>query len=96
MLRTAEVSYPVLRTFGWQVYLYEDTKIPFTDLEAQIQPQRDRGLEKAGVKLCRDDEVVGLTHRDLAVASGERRPGGQCVVQIADHCDERSVPALAI
>jgi NADH dehydrogenase FAD-containing subunit/uncharacterized membrane protein YphA (DoxX/SURF4 family) len=79
MLRTAEVSYPVLRTHGWQVYLYEDTKKPFTDLEVQIQPQRDRGLEKAGVKLCRDDEVVGLTHRELAVASGARRPAGLVV-----------------
>jgi NADH dehydrogenase FAD-containing subunit len=79
MLRTVEVSYPVLREHGWQVYLYEDTKIPFTDLEAQIQPQRDRGLEKAGVKLCRNDEVVGLTNRDLAMASGERRPVGLVV-----------------
>jgi NADH dehydrogenase FAD-containing subunit/uncharacterized membrane protein YphA (DoxX/SURF4 family) len=94
MLRTAEVSYPVLREHGWQVYLYEDTKMPFTDLEAQIQPQRDRGLEKAGVKLCRDDEVVGLTHRDLAVASGERRPAGLVVnasfrlptVAMSDQC----------
>lgn len=78
MLRTAEVSYPVLRAYRWQVCIYEDTKIPFSDLEAQIQPQRDRGLEKAGVKLCRDDEVVGLTQRDL-VASGARRPAGLVV-----------------
>jgi len=94
MLRTAEASYPVLREHGWQVYLYEDTKIPFTDLEVQIQPQRDRGLKKAGVKLCHDDEVVGLTHRDLAVASGERRPVGLVVnasfrlptVALSDQC----------
>lgn len=79
MLRAAEVSYPVLRAHGAQVYLYEDTKIPFTDLEVQIQPQRDRGLEKAGVKLSRDDEVVGITHKDLAVASGARHPAGLVV-----------------
>jgi NADH dehydrogenase FAD-containing subunit/uncharacterized membrane protein YphA (DoxX/SURF4 family) len=79
MLRTAEISYPVLRAHGWQVYLYEDTKIPFTDLEVQVKQQRDRGLEKAGVKLCRDDEVVGITHRELALASGVRRPAGLVV-----------------
>ena len=79
MLRTAEVSYPVLRTYGWQVYLYEDTKMPFTGLEEQIQAQRDRGLEKAGVTLCRDVEVAGLTNRDLAMASGARRPVGLVV-----------------
>jgi len=79
MLRTAEISYPVLREHGWQVNLYEDTKIPVTDLEVQLKQQRDRGLEKAGVKLCRDDEVVGITHRELAVASGARRPAGLVV-----------------
>ena len=72
----------------------EDSKISFTDLEVQIQPQRDRGLKKAGVKLCHDEEVVGLTHRDLAVASGERRPVGLAVnasfrlptVALSDQC----------
>jgi NADH dehydrogenase FAD-containing subunit/uncharacterized membrane protein YphA (DoxX/SURF4 family) len=79
MLRTAEVSYPVLRAHRWQVCLYEGTKIPFSDLEAQIQPQRDHGLEKAGVKLRRDDEIVGITQRDLAFANGARRPAGLVV-----------------
>jgi NADH dehydrogenase FAD-containing subunit len=78
MLRTAEASYPVLSEHGWEVYLYEDTKV-FTDLDVQIQPQRDRELRKAGVKLSHDDEVVGLTHRDLALASGKRRPVGLVV-----------------
>jgi hypothetical protein len=63
----------VLGEHGWH------TKIPFTDLEAQIQPQRDRGSEKAGVTLCRDVEVAGLTNRDLAMASGARRPVGLVV-----------------
>jgi hypothetical protein len=45
----------------------------------QLHPQRDRGLEKAGVKLRRDDEVVGITHKDLAVASGARHPAGLVV-----------------
>src|SRR5215472_12635086 len=52
LLRTAEVSYPVLREQGWQVHLYEDTKVPFSDFEAQIQARRDRELKKAGIKLC--------------------------------------------
>jgi NADH dehydrogenase FAD-containing subunit/uncharacterized membrane protein YphA (DoxX/SURF4 family) len=79
MLRTAEVSYPVLREHGWQVHLYEDTKVPFTDFEAKIQPQRDYQLRKAGVTLCRNDEIVGLTERGVALASGERRPVGMVV-----------------
>jgi NADH dehydrogenase FAD-containing subunit/uncharacterized membrane protein YphA (DoxX/SURF4 family) len=79
MLRTAEASYPVLSKHSWEVYLYEDTKVPFTDLDAQIQPQRDRQLRIAGVKLSHDDEVVGLTHRDLALANGKRRPVGLVV-----------------
>ena len=98
MLRTAEISYPVLRQHGWQVYLYEDTKYLLTDLEVQLKQQRDRGLEKAGVKLCRDDEVVGITHgigrRERGATSS--RPGGQCDVQIASRGIDRSVPALAI
>ncbi len=79
MLRTAEVSYPALLEHGWQVHLYEDTKVPFTDFEAKIQPQRDYQLKKAGVTLCRNDEVVGLTERGVALASGERRPVGMVV-----------------
>ncbi len=79
MLRTIELSYPVLREHGWRVWIYEDKKIPLTDLEAQIRPQRNRALEKAGVTLCRDDEVAGLTDRDLVLATGERRPVGLVV-----------------
>jgi NADH dehydrogenase FAD-containing subunit len=79
MLRTAEVSYPVLRDHGWQVHLYEDTKAPFTDFEAQIQSQRDRELVKAGVKLFRGDEIIGLTDRGITLATGERRPVGMVV-----------------
>src|SRR5215472_12436310 len=52
LLRTAKVSYPVLCEQGWQVHLYEDTKVPFSDFEAQIQARRDRELKKAGIKLC--------------------------------------------
>jgi hypothetical protein len=29
--RTTEVSYPVLREQGWQVRLYEDTRVPFSE-----------------------------------------------------------------
>ncbi len=79
MLRTAEASYPVLRQHGWRVYLYEDTHAPFTDFEAEIQSQRNRELEKAGVTLCSNDRIVGLTDRDIRLASGERRPVGMVV-----------------
>jgi len=79
MLRTAEVSYPVLRKHGWHVHLYEDADAPFTDFEARIQSQRDRELTKAGVKLCRGDEIIGLTDRGLTLASGERRLVGMVV-----------------
>jgi len=79
MLRTAEVSYPVLREHGWQVYLYEDTHAPFTDFEAEIQSQRNRELEKAGVTLRGNDRIIGLTDRDIRLASGERRPVGMVV-----------------
>jgi NADH dehydrogenase FAD-containing subunit/uncharacterized membrane protein YphA (DoxX/SURF4 family) len=79
MLRTAEISYPVLRDHSWQVHLYEDTKTPFTDFEARIQPQRDRELVKAGVKLFRGDEIIGLTDHGITLATGERRPVGMVV-----------------
>jgi NADH dehydrogenase FAD-containing subunit/uncharacterized membrane protein YphA (DoxX/SURF4 family) len=79
MLRTAEVSYPVLRDHGWQVHLYEDTKAPFSDFEARVQSQRDRELVKACVKLFRDDEIMGLTDRGITLATGERRPVGMVV-----------------
>lgn len=57
MLGTAEVCYPVLREHGWQVYQYEDTKVPFTDFEAKIKLKRDHQLKKAGVTLCGNDET---------------------------------------
>jgi NADH dehydrogenase FAD-containing subunit/uncharacterized membrane protein YphA (DoxX/SURF4 family) len=79
MLRTAEVSHPVLRNHGWQVHLYEDTKVPFTDFEAQTQSQRNRELEKAGVILHRNDEIIGVTDRAIALANRERRPVGMVV-----------------
>ncbi len=79
MLRTAEVSYPVLREHGWRVHLYEDTKVPFTDFEAEIQSRRNHELEKAGVTLGSGDEITGLTDRDIRLASGERRPVGMVV-----------------
>jgi NADH dehydrogenase FAD-containing subunit/uncharacterized membrane protein YphA (DoxX/SURF4 family) len=79
MLRTAEVSYPALRERAWQVQLYEDAKEPFTDFEAQIRSRRDHELRKAGVTLCRDGEIVGVTGTGIALASGERRPAGMVV-----------------
>jgi predicted nucleic acid-binding protein len=79
LLRTAEVSYPVLREQGWQVHLYEDTKVPFSDFEAQIQARRDRELKKAGIKLCGNDQIAALTNRSITLTNGERRPVGMVV-----------------
>ena len=98
MLRAAEASYPVLRQHGWRVYLYEDTHAPFTDFEAEIQSQRNRELEKAGVTLCSNDRIVGLTDRDIRLASGRTAPGrhgGQRIVQAADDRAERTGISLA-
>ena len=98
MLRTAEVSYPVLREHGWQASLYEDTKAPYTDFEAEIQSQRNRELEKADITLCSNDRIIGLTDRDIRLASGERRPVGMVVngiVQAADDHAERTGVSLA-
>ena len=61
------------------MYLYEDTHVPFTDFEAEIQSQRNRELEKAGVTLRGNDRIIGLTDRDIRLASGERRPVGMVV-----------------
>jgi len=79
LLRTVEVSYPVLRGRSWQVYLYEDAKAPFTDFEAKIQSRRDGEMEGAGVRLCREDRIVALAERSIVLASGERREVGMVV-----------------
>jgi NADH dehydrogenase FAD-containing subunit/uncharacterized membrane protein YphA (DoxX/SURF4 family) len=79
LLRTAEVSYPVLRQGGWQVHLYEDTKVPFSDFEVKIQTRRDRELKKAGIKLCGNEPIAGLTDRSIILANGEHRPVGMVV-----------------
>jgi NADH dehydrogenase FAD-containing subunit/uncharacterized membrane protein YphA (DoxX/SURF4 family) len=76
LLRTAEVPYPVLREQGWQVHLYGDTKVPFSDFEAKIHARRDRELKKAGVKLSGSDQIVG---RSIVLANGEQSPVGMLV-----------------
>jgi NADH dehydrogenase FAD-containing subunit/uncharacterized membrane protein YphA (DoxX/SURF4 family) len=78
MLKTAEVSYPILRHHGWSVCLYEDAKAPFTDFEAAIRPRRNRELAKAGVELC-DDDIQAITDSSLTLSSGERRPVGMVI-----------------
>lgn len=79
MLQTAKTSYPVLREHGWQVQLYEDTKIPYSKFEEDIQVQRDRELQKAGVTLCRDREIAALTPNALVMKNGERQAVGLVV-----------------
>lgn len=76
LLRTATVSYPVLREQGWQVWLYEDTDKPYTDFEASIHDRRNRALARAGIQLAGADRVASLTDRAVVLASGERRPVG--------------------
>jgi len=79
LLRTAEVSYPMLREQGWQVHLYEDTEVPFSDFEAKIQVRRDCELKKAGIKLCGNEPIAGLTDRSIILTNGERRPVGMVI-----------------
>lgn len=79
MLQTAEASYPVLRDHGWRVQLYEDTKVPYSRFEEDIQAKRDRELRKAGVTLCRDREVIALTPTDLVMKDGKRQAVGLVV-----------------
>jgi NADH dehydrogenase FAD-containing subunit/uncharacterized membrane protein YphA (DoxX/SURF4 family) len=78
MLKTAEVSYPVLRQQGWRVQLHEDAKAAFTSFERAIRPQRNRELARAGVEIC-DDDIVAVTDRTVTLSSGERRPVGMVV-----------------
>ena len=79
MLKTVETSYPLLKEHGWKVYLYEDSKAPFSAFEASIQAQRDRQLEKSGVTLCRGKEVTAITRDGLVLAAGERQAVGLVV-----------------
>jgi uncharacterized membrane protein YphA (DoxX/SURF4 family) len=76
LLRTSEVSYPVLRKHGWQVCLYEDAKAPLSDFEMKIGARRDRALARAGVRLCREDRVAGLQERSILLASGRAGRAG--------------------
>jgi hypothetical protein len=97
LLRTVEVSYPVLGVRRWQVHLDEDTKTPFSDFEAQIQARRDREPNKVGIKLRGNDQVVGLTARSIALADGKRRRWhrGQRIFQMADSAAERARSPMA-
>ena len=79
MLHTAKVSYPVLREHGWRVHLYEGSKIPYSRFEEEIRAECDRELEKAGVTLCRDRDVIAVTSRDLVLSDGNRQPVGLVV-----------------
>jgi len=76
MLNAAEPSYRVLKQHGWKVHLYEDTKIPYSRFEEEIQAKRDRELQKAGVTLCPGREVVALTPQELVFADGQRQVVG--------------------
>ncbi len=82
MLETAKTSYPVLREHGWQVHLYEDTHVPFSDFEADIKPRVNGELARAGVKLFRDREVVAVTPDSLVFADGQR----QAVSLVVNSC----------
>jgi NADH dehydrogenase FAD-containing subunit/uncharacterized membrane protein YphA (DoxX/SURF4 family) len=78
MLKTAEVSYPILRQHGWRVELYEDSAAPFTEFEGVIRSRRNKELAKAGVEIL-DDAISAITDKALILASGERRPVGMVV-----------------
>ena len=79
MLKTVETSYPILKGHGWQVLLYEDAKAPFSVFESDIQAQRDRELEKAGVTLCRNQEIAAITRDSIVLGGGGRQTVGLVV-----------------
>lgn len=72
MLETAKPSYPILQTEGWQITLYEDIKIPFSDFEAAIRPRVEAALARAGVRIEREREVTAVTKDSIVFANGER------------------------
>jgi NADH dehydrogenase FAD-containing subunit/uncharacterized membrane protein YphA (DoxX/SURF4 family) len=74
MLKTAQVSYPVLRQEGWWVHLHENTSFPFSRFEEEIRARRDAELQAAGVQLFHDKEVVAVTSENLVFKDGERQP----------------------
>ena len=76
MLETAKPSYGVLRDHGWNVHLYEDIKVPFSDFEADIKARRDRRLLVAGVQLFPDLEVSAITQDNVVFTNGTKQPVG--------------------
>lgn len=79
MLRAAESSYPVLRSAGWQVHLYEDPEYSHSDFEWQIMAMRNECLRKAGVTLHPEDRIVALTADEIQLADGSAHPVGMTV-----------------
>ncbi len=79
MLETAKRSYGVLETEGWQILLYEDTRVAFSDFEAGIRPQVERSLQRAGVTICDHVEVKAVTQDSVVLADDQRQPVGLVV-----------------
>lgn len=79
MLNVASTSYPVLTQHGWRVHLFEDTRIPFSDFEADIRPKIEASLERAGVTICKDQVVKAITQDSVVLEDGQRIPVGYVV-----------------
>ena len=79
MLATARSSYPVLQNLGWTVNLYEDTRIPYSDFEANIGSRVMNALESAGVRIVRDREVAAVTQDSIVFTNGDRSPASLIV-----------------
>ena len=76
ILRAAESSYSVLRNVGWQVHLFEEQDQCWSAFENKIKQRRARNLKKAGVIEHLNDEITGITQRDLFFANGENQSVG--------------------
>lgn len=76
MLRAMEHNYPVLKTVGWNVHLYDDAQYVQTDFESQHLILRDTCLEKAGVTLHKGVTLSRIAEdRLLLNTGGEQRVG---------------------
>lgn len=79
MLMTAKSSYAVLEELGWNVCLYQDIKVPFSDFEADIRPRVERLLSDAGVTIEKNREMAAVTEEGIVFTNGERAPASLVV-----------------
>ena len=76
ILRSAESSYSVLRDVGWQVHLFVQQGLFWSDFEKKISSKRSKALKKAGVVEHLDSEITSITEREIFFANGKSSPIG--------------------